>query len=250
MDARGETLGVANIGDSSCIVLRRSPHLFRHMTIAKRTKEQQHFFNCPYQLSKVPEKKDLPSLERRGLYALMKIISNLNHGVMSDTPDMASLHDLKVREGDLVLLASDGLFDNLFDSEIIYLASLCLSPYESKLLLGGEVEASRKENEVKAGLDSEDAIARQKRLTEAWVAGELPHPLACEPPTTTPDFGIATPSAVLARGLAEAAFYRSLDPRAKTPFANAARRAGCQVHPTGGKMDDITVVACWVVGDD
>eukprot|EP01054_Gregarina_sp_Poly1_P006032 Gregarina_sp_Poly_1__6031@NODE_317_length_9565_cov_131_514529_g141_i1_p2_GENE_NODE_317_length_9565_cov_131_514529_g141_i1NODE_317_length_9565_cov_131_514529_g141_i1_p2_ORF_typecomplete_len664_score106_32SpoIIE/PF07228_12/3_7e19SpoIIE/PF07228_12/5PP2C_2/PF13672_6/1_6e16PP2C/PF00481_21/1_3e10_NODE_317_length_9565_cov_131_514529_g141_i11351994 len=254
MDARGETLGVANIGDSSCIVLRRSPHIFRHMTIAKRTKEQQHFFNCPYQLSRVPEKKDLPSLERRGLYALMKIISNLSHGVMSDTPDMASLHDLKVREGDLVLLASDGLFDNLFDSEIIYLASLCLSPYESKLFFrdinqSSSSEAASAPTSTDAGAD-EAPLMRQRRLTEAWVAGALPHPLACEPPATSPEFGIATPSLIVARGLAEAAFYRSLDPRAKTPFANAARRAGCQVHPTGGKMDDITVVACWVVADD
>eukprot|EP01053_Blabericola_migrator_P003016 Blabericola_migrator_1__3015@NODE_1877_length_3615_cov_208_228016_g1202_i0_p1_GENE_NODE_1877_length_3615_cov_208_228016_g1202_i0NODE_1877_length_3615_cov_208_228016_g1202_i0_p1_ORF_typecomplete_len615_score92_34SpoIIE/PF07228_12/9e20SpoIIE/PF07228_12/4_6PP2C_2/PF13672_6/4_7e16PP2C/PF00481_21/1_2e09CNTF/PF01110_17/0_051_NODE_1877_length_3615_cov_208_228016_g1202_i013103154 len=248
LDARGETLGVANIGDSSCIVLRRSPHLFRHMTIAKRTKEQQHFFNCPYQLSRVPEKKDLPFLERRGLYALMKIISNLNHGVMSDTPDMASLHDLKVREGDLVLLASDGLFDNLFDSEIIYLASLCLSPYESKLFFRDQCASSPTSSP--SNETDEDPVLRQRRLTAAWAAGNLPHPFACEPPATSPEFGIATPSLIVARGLAEAAFYRSLDPRAKTPFANAARRAGCQVHPTGGKMDDITVVACWVVSDD
>lgn len=72
LDATGESLGVANLGDSSCIVLRRSPHIFRHMTIAKRTKEQQHFFNCPYQLSKVPGKKDIPFLESRGLYALTR----------------------------------------------------------------------------------------------------------------------------------------------------------------------------------
>lgn len=118
---------------------------------------------------------------------------------------MASLYDLKVREGDLVILGTDGLFDNLFDSEIIYLASLCLSPYESKLFFRGStlsepVSPDNSSDTSPEPMVKPDPMSPQlssaRRLTEAWVSGGLPHPLAVEPPITTDEFGIATPPSV------------------------------------------------------
>lgn len=58
-----------------------------------RTVEQQHYFNCPYQLG--TGSNDLPS-----------------HG---------NLYAIDVKDGDLVIMASDGLWDNLFDEEILKL---------------------------------------------------------------------------------------------------------------------------------
>lgn len=60
------------------------------------TREQQHFFNCPYQLAIVP-----PKLIKRG--AIM------------DRPADADVVEMTVESNDLVLLATDGMFDNLFD---------------------------------------------------------------------------------------------------------------------------------------
>jgi len=49
----------------------------------------------------------------------------------------------------------------------------------------------------------------------------------------------------IAEAIAKAAFSRSKDACAGTPFSLHAREAGlCHV---GGKQDDITVVAAWVV---
>eukprot|EP00920_Eleutheroschizon_duboscqi_P002618 GHVT01006153.1.p2 GENE.GHVT01006153.1~~GHVT01006153.1.p2 ORF type:complete len:165 (+),score=46.38 GHVT01006153.1:197-691(+) len=116
-----------------------------------------------------------------------------------DAEDIQS-SSIQVREGDLVVLATDGLFDNLFDYEITAITGMSVSPRESKLLKQGDL-----------------------RLT--------------------------TPPKDVARGLALAAYWKSLDPHARTPFAREARRK-CQSHVlpllTGGKEDDITVVVAWV----
>lgn len=36
-----------------------------------------------------------------------------------DTPEDSDLYQLRVREGDLLILGTDGLFDNLFEEEIL-----------------------------------------------------------------------------------------------------------------------------------
>ncbi|KAI9008464.1 phosphatase 2C-like domain-containing protein [Phycomyces nitens] len=77
-------LRVANIGDCGVSVIRRDNFIFR-------SEEQQHSFNFPYQL-----------------------------GTSScDTPADAQQFSVKVEEGDIIILGSDGLFDNLYDEEIL-----------------------------------------------------------------------------------------------------------------------------------
>jgi protein phosphatase PTC7 len=56
-----------------------------------RSKEQQHSFNFPFQLGHSSE----------------------------DTPWDAIEHVMDVKEGDVIVLGSDGLFDNVFDKEIL-----------------------------------------------------------------------------------------------------------------------------------
>lgn len=81
---RGSTLRVANLGDSGALVVRDGG-------VAHRTREQQHSFNCPYQLGTDSE----------------------------DTPAMADQYEWNgVRQGDVVVLGTDGLWDNLFDHAI------------------------------------------------------------------------------------------------------------------------------------
>lgn len=103
---------------------------------------------------------------------------------------------------DFAYTGLSGLFDNLFDSEIIYLASLCLSPYESKLFFRGSAFSNRvslnvvdRSSPLSLAATS-PRLSSARRLTEAWVTGALPHPLAVEPPAPTPEYGIATPPTV------------------------------------------------------
>ncbi|XP_015910093.1 protein phosphatase PTC7 homolog [Parasteatoda tepidariorum] len=87
-----QMLYTANIGDSGFLVMRNGQ-------IVYRSEEQQHYFNTPFQLSLAP--------------------ANINEHVLSDSPETADTSSLPVEEGDLILLATDGLFDNLPESVIV-----------------------------------------------------------------------------------------------------------------------------------
>ncbi|KAI8089595.1 phosphatase 2C-like domain-containing protein [Halteromyces radiatus] len=86
-----DELRVANLGDCGISVIRRNNYIFR-------SEEQQHSFNFPYQL-----------------------------GTASfDSPMDAQQFTIKVEEGDILILASDGLFDNLYDDEIMEEVQNCI----------------------------------------------------------------------------------------------------------------------------
>jgi len=58
----------------------------------------------------------------------------------------------------------------------------------------------------------------------------------------------ATPPEGLARALADAAYSKSVSDTARTPFSDEARKAGWPAAwCKGGKEDDITIVAAWVM---
>lgn len=61
--------------------------------IVHRSEEQQHYFNTPFQLSVPPP----------------------GHGgnVLSDSPDSADTLSFPVKDGDVILVATDGVFDNV-----------------------------------------------------------------------------------------------------------------------------------------
>ncbi|KAH0479600.1 MAG: uncharacterized protein KVP18_001962 [Porospora cf. gigantea A] len=217
----GTSLGIANLGDSACFVLRRDQRLFTNMTVLKRTREQQHFFNCPFQLSYIPDPSQFEELEKQGLSAFVNLLRTMNescYGYRSDIPEMADTYEVSIKEGDLVIVATDGLFDNLFDMEVSSLVSDCLSPYEV------------------------DILKECDELTKAWFNGQFIHPLAVEPPSNT----TSTPPEAIAKALVQAAFARSMDTQASTPFGRNARKEGHRNLSVGGKLDDITVVAAWV----
>ncbi|CAH1802321.1 unnamed protein product [Owenia fusiformis] len=87
-----ETLYTSNLGDSGFLVCRDGE--FVH-----RSEEQQHYFNTPYQLAAAP-----PS--QQGL-------------VLSDSPESAESSSFNVQQGDIILVGTDGLFDNMTDEMIL-----------------------------------------------------------------------------------------------------------------------------------
>lgn len=172
----GSTIGVANLGDSGFMVLRQGPD---GMSIVHQSEEQQHGWNFPYQLMRLP-----PQLAQK------------YPGLRQDHACDAALYTRKVRGGDLILMYSDGLRDNLHDAEILEVANRALSPTFAELL----------------GLSE-----------------------------------YATSPTKVAKALALAAQYRSSDQLAKVPFYHYSKRYGYEC--LGGKEDDITVVAAWVVAE-
>mmetsp|Transcript_20449 Transcript_20449/g.70809 ORF Transcript_20449/g.70809 Transcript_20449/m.70809 type:complete len:570 (+) Transcript_20449:67-1776(+) len=168
----GSSVGVANLGDSGFMVLQQTQQGFEVVT---RSTEQQHGWNFPYQLMRLP-----PTL-------------GLSAGAQSDCATDCDCYQFPVRVGDLVLLYSDGLVDNLHEHEI------------SEII--------------------------ERVCANAQQHGKGPGALA------DPE--------LLSRSLARAAQVRSWDTSADSPFSAAARRQGQAFF--GGKEDDITVVAAWVV---
>jgi protein phosphatase PTC7 len=76
-------LRAVNVGDSTCIVVRNGK-------VVAKTKEISHYFECPYQLS-----VDSPDKPRDG--------TKLN---------------IELVPGDIIFMASDGVFDNLSEMEV------------------------------------------------------------------------------------------------------------------------------------
>ncbi|XP_058075471.1 probable protein phosphatase 2C 1 isoform X6 [Magnolia sinica] len=79
------TLKIANVGDCGLRVLRKGQVVFS-------TSPQEHSFDCPYQLSSE---------------------------VVGQTYQDAMVCSVQLMEGDTIVMGSDGLFDNVFDNEIV-----------------------------------------------------------------------------------------------------------------------------------
>lgn len=81
-------LKTLNLGDSGFLIIR--PKDNSDFELIFRSKEQQHRFNCPYQCG-------------------------TNYG----PPTNADVHAHMVKDKDIVILATDGVLDNLFDQDIL-----------------------------------------------------------------------------------------------------------------------------------
>jgi len=88
----GDRLLASNLGDSGFLVLRNGK-------VAFHCPQQQHQFNFPFQIGS-PDS-------------------------MSDLPQVAQRFELVVRPGDVVVVGTDGLWDNCFDEEVTSVIKYC-----------------------------------------------------------------------------------------------------------------------------
>ncbi|CAE7774121.1 unnamed protein product [Symbiodinium sp. KB8] len=177
-------VGVANLGDSGFILLRRS---VQGMKIVLRSEEQQHHFNCPYQLTRLPQAL-IDRIKKRSKKPLNA----------ADKASDCQTYSAEIHYGDLLLMFSDGFSDNVHDYELLDIVNRALPPAQADML----------------GLSDR-----------------------------------CTPPGIIAKSLALAAQERSVDPEAVVPFTATAKRYGAIGAEKGGKEDDITAAAAWVVKD-
>ncbi|KAJ7582724.1 phosphatase 2C-like domain-containing protein [Mycena floridula] len=93
-------LRAANLGDSGFSIIRAS-------SVIHRQPSQTHFFNCPKQLTKLPANSG-KSFSRACI----------------DSPGDADEYQTKLRDGDIVVLYTDGFSDNVFEGEMLTICSL------------------------------------------------------------------------------------------------------------------------------
>jgi len=215
----GAVLSAGSLGDSGLLVVRglvtaagAAPNVAGEEAegpmVVFKTNPQQHGWNWPFQLARLPPSLLGTSPEKSDY--------QVNTAADCDT------YQVCVYPGDLVLVFTDGFSDNLYEDEIIDIvrgqvteaASLGASSGRCRVVVVDEEE----EEDLQVGL---------RRPLESPMGNCLP-----------------TPEAV-AGALAREAKGRSRDLMARTPFNDAAVEHGYTL--LGGKPDDVTVVAAWVL---
>jgi protein phosphatase PTC7 len=114
-------LTFANIGDSRFLLIRFNDK--DEPYIAQQSNVQRHVFNTPFQLANIPSSKEIQCRLQENFISANKLAKMLSKyeslEFYKDTPEAAELYKFNVQEDDLVVLATDGLFDNLFLEEIL-----------------------------------------------------------------------------------------------------------------------------------
>ncbi|KAH7731628.1 5-azacytidine resistance protein azr1 [Aphelenchoides avenae] len=89
------TLYSANLGDSGFLVYRNGKVIYR-------SQEQVHYFNAPFQMALLPEE-----------------FKEMRMNFISDTPEKSEMEQIALESGDLVLVATDGLWDNVPEQVLV-----------------------------------------------------------------------------------------------------------------------------------
>ncbi|KAJ2663788.1 hypothetical protein IW148_002346 [Coemansia sp. RSA 1199] len=204
---RGDELRVANLGDCGLTVVRQGDMVYR-------TEEQQHSFNFPYQLGTEAH---------------------------SDTPSDAQVFRLKIQKGDVIIVGSDGVFDNLFDEDILEEVNQHL-PHVMRA--AGEPELRYSNDSL--WYESQQSGDKLDAICQSSVVAPAPGTSVVAPSEakfSLPQFHV-DPSAI-SRAIARRAKRVSEDTRyAESPFQMRAMQEG--LYYQGGKRDDITVIVAVV----
>ncbi|XP_010414294.1 PREDICTED: probable protein phosphatase 2C 26 isoform X1 [Camelina sativa] len=109
-------LKIGNVGDCGLKLLREGQIIFA-------TTPQEHYFDCPYQLS--------------------------SEGSAQTYLD-ASFSIVEVQKGDVIVMGSDGLFDNVFDHEIVSIVTKHADVAESSRLLAEVASSHSRDTEFES----------------------------------------------------------------------------------------------------
>ncbi|KAL4802925.1 phosphatase 2C-like domain-containing protein [Aspergillus unguis] len=207
---------LANLGDSGSVLLRQAA--VHHYSIP-----QTHGFNTPYQLSIIPQRMRQQASVFGGAY-------------LEDFPRDANATNLHMQHGDVLMLATDGVFDNLNNQDILKLVT-------GRMIHTGAWSASTSPNTGITPSDHETL----KRLTGPEGLSSLissSSKSASDKPATAsnPQDSAFTLQSLLAASIASEAKLASMDMRRDGPFAKEAQRYYPGDYYRGGKVDDIAVV--------
>ncbi|RAL01577.1 type 2C protein phosphatase PTC7 [Aspergillus ibericus CBS 121593] len=215
-------LELANLGDSGSVLLRLAA--VHHYSIP-----QTHGFNTPYQLSIIP-----PRMRAQA--------SIFGGSFLEDLPRDAAVTNLHMQHGDVLILATDGVFDNLNNQDILKLVT-------SRMVLTGAWSAT-----PDSGIRPSEDL---KQLTgPEGLTSLLPSPSASpsdpdSPKASSPSTREQTYTlqSLIAATIAGEAKLASMDMRRDGPFAKEAQRYYPGDWYRGGKVDDISVVAVVAVDE-
>lgn len=178
---------IANLGDSGFIQLRGG-------AVHHYSNPQTHAFNTPYQLSITPPR----------ILAQAEVFGGVP---LNDAPDKADLQDHMLRHGDVLVLATDGVWDNLSSGEVLNIVS-------NEMRSRGAWEK-----------DEEQGIVVTEKIASLTRPGQA-----------------RTLQGIIAAAIVGEAKTASHDEKRDGPFAKEASRFYPHEPYHGGKVDDISVL--------
>lgn len=188
---------VANLGDSGFMHL--GLNAVRHFT-----HPQTHAFNTPFQLSKTPQKM------------LVQMAVFGGSSALSDLPKESNVTHHSVRHGEVLVFATDGVWDNLSTQDVLAVVS-------------------RTMEEQGAWVEKDGAIEVGEKLAHLTQAGSKERA------------DLSSLQAIVATAIAKEAKETSHNSRRDGPFAKEVQRWYPGENWHGGKPDDIAVVVAVVV---
>lgn len=191
--------GATSLGDSGFVQLRLN-------AVHYNSNPQTHAFNTPYQLSIIP-----PRVLARS--------RALGGRPLSDFPRDASVTGHQLRHGDVLVFATDGVWDNLSSLDILKIVSRRMTGFRAW-------EVGQKGLTV-----SEDILALTQ---EGGISKQYENTL----------------QALLAAAITGEAKMASVNTKADGPFAREVHKYYPYEDFHGGKVDDICVVVAIVVEHD
>jgi len=190
-------LEVANLGDSGFILLRLNG-------VHAASEPQTHAFNTPFQLSVVP-----PSMLLRA--------AAFGGAQLMDQPRDAEVTRHRLRHGDVLVFASDGLWDNLFNQDVLRIVSKTMA-------------------RAGAWASTERGVQVAPDLRPYTTLGETETPASTHP----------TLQSMLATEIVRAAKSASVNRKLDGPFAKEVKKYYPHEVWRGGKEDDICTVVVLV----
>lgn len=211
---------LANLGDSGSVLLRLAA--VHHYSVP-----QTHGFNTPYQLSVIPPKMRAQASVFGGAY-------------LEDFPKDAAVTNVQMQHGDVLILATDGVFDNLNNQDILKVVT-------SRMVLTGAWTATED-----YGVGISDTLAGL--TVPGGLATAFPPPK--NPSASQPNEkeiasleSTLTLQSLLAASIAGEAKAASADFRRDGPFAKEAQRYYPGDYYRGGKVDDICALVIVAVDE-
>lgn len=214
---------LANLGDSGSVLLRLAA--VHHYSVP-----QTHGFNTPYQLSIIPPRMRAQASVFGGAF-------------LEDFPRDAAVTNIQMQHGDVLLLATDGVFDNLNNQDILKLVT-------SRMVLTGAWTAAPDQ-----GVGVSDSLAAL--TVPGGLAAAFPPPPSPSASNSKDDSSESsnrlestlTLQSLLAASIAGEAKIASLDFRRDGPFAKEAQRYYPGDYYRGGKVDDICALVLVAVNE-
>ncbi|KAI3004897.1 hypothetical protein CBS147346_4698 [Aspergillus niger] len=214
---------LANLGDSGSVLLRLAA--VHHYTVP-----QTHGFNTPYQLSIIPPR--------------MRAQASIFGGAfLEDFPRDAAVTNLHMQHGDVLILATDGVFDNLNNQDMLKLVT-------SRMVLTGawtaDPDAGIRPSEDLKQLTSPEGLSSLLPTPPSSPSSDPESPKSSSPSTRQQTY---TLQSLIAATIAGEAKLASMDMRRDGPFAKEAQRYYPGDWYRGGKVDDISVIAVVAVDE-